>query len=223
MRKLFVSKFITGSELTGVTGLLAGGVSGTLKNRDGSIKYTKAIDSNELFSKQKTPYVYPLFKAHKIALADFLKILPEHVATEIPSRLVVGMKCCQMFRIQYWLECFITPLAIRYGNFEFIKDSNDMLCEIEQIKTIATEELWDWDKKTLFTIVVKAFYPSVKYDLLESALRKCFQVCTNWNHTLLILLSVSLCTLLLIDIFCGIINIIYLIKVFSQEESTLCH
>ena len=41
MRKLFVSKFITGSELTGVTGLLAGGVAGTLKNRDGSIKYTK--------------------------------------------------------------------------------------------------------------------------------------------------------------------------------------
>ena len=85
--------------------------------------------------------MYPLFKAHKIALADLLKILPEHVATEIPSRLVVRMKCCQMFRIQCWLECFLTPLAIRYGNFEFIKDSNDMLCEIEQIKTTATEEL----------------------------------------------------------------------------------
>ena len=181
MRKLFVSKFITSSELTGVTGLLAGGVCGKLRHDDGSIKYTKAIDSNELFARQKTPYVYPLFKAHKIAFEDLLKVLAEHVATEIPSRLVVGMACCQMFRIQCWLECFLTPLAILYGNFEYIKDSNDMLVEIENIKVIAVEEMWDWDKVTLFTIDVKALYPSVKYDFLKLALTKCFQVCTNWN------------------------------------------
>ena len=43
MKKLFVSTFITRSELTGVIGLLAGGVTGKLRNNDGSTKYAKAI------------------------------------------------------------------------------------------------------------------------------------------------------------------------------------
>ena len=55
-------KFITNSELTAVTGLLVGGVCGKLKNKDGTTKYTCTTDSNELFAKQKIPYVYPLFK-----------------------------------------------------------------------------------------------------------------------------------------------------------------
>ena len=174
----------------------AGGVSGKLKNDDGSIKYTKVLDSKELFSKQRSPYVYPLFKAHKITLEDLLKVSAENVATEIPSRLVVGMACCQMFRIQCWLEGFLTPLAIHYGSFEYIKDSSDMLYEIECIKTTAMEENWDWENMTLFTIDVKALYPSVKYDFLKTALKHCFQVCTDWNsYNIDILISIIMYTL----------------------------
>ena len=40
-----------------------GGVSGTLKKRDGTPKDTQAIDSNEYFAKQTTTYVYPLLKS----------------------------------------------------------------------------------------------------------------------------------------------------------------
>ena len=172
MKKLFVSKFITRSELMGLTGLLAAAVSGKLRNNDGSIKYKKAIDSNELFVKQKTLHVYPLFNAHKIPFVDILKVLPEHVATEILARFVVGMVCCQMYRLQCWLECFLPTLAIRYGDFEYIKNSNDMLVEIEEVKSSVVEEMLDWDMITLFTIHVKALYPSVKFKFLKMALTK---------------------------------------------------
>ena len=57
MKKLFELKFIERKELTAVTGLLPGGVKGNLKNRDGSVKYTRAIDANEFFAKQDTPSI----------------------------------------------------------------------------------------------------------------------------------------------------------------------
>ena len=71
-----------------------------------------------------------------------------------------------------------------------------MLVEIENIKGIAIDEIWDWDNVTLFTIDVKALYPSVKYDLLELSLKKCFEVSTNWNsYNIDMLISIIMYTL----------------------------
>ena len=66
MTRLFELDFINRSELTAVTGILPGGANGKLKKNDGTRKDTRAIDSNEYFVKQPTPYVYPLLKAHKL-------------------------------------------------------------------------------------------------------------------------------------------------------------
>ena len=54
MKKLFHMKFISREELLSVTGLLAGGVDGRLKTNSGGMKFTRATDSNKLFSQQKT-------------------------------------------------------------------------------------------------------------------------------------------------------------------------
>ena len=127
MKELYRIGFITGQELTAVTGLLPGGACCTLTNNDGSMKYTRIKENNELFANQSTPYVYPLFKLHKLRMEDILQLQPNEVAEKIPSRLVVGMSNCQLSRVQCWLESFLTPLAKRYGEFEYIKDSTDML------------------------------------------------------------------------------------------------
>jgi len=181
MKELYSKKFISKSELTAVTGLLAGGKDGSYRNDDGSIKYTRVISNSELFCRQRTPYVYPLFKVHKMSLAELLQISPSNIATEIESRLVVGMSSCQLTRIQIWLEHLLTPLAKFYGDFEFIKDSNDFLLKLEDVKKIALEEVWEWNNYTLFTVDVKALYPSVKFDNLIIALRHCFNRCTSWS------------------------------------------
>ena len=62
MTELYDLDFVNRNELTAVTGILPGGAKGTLKNQDGSRKDTRAIDSNECFVQQPTPYVYPLLK-----------------------------------------------------------------------------------------------------------------------------------------------------------------
>ena len=149
------------------------------------MKFTRAIDSNELFVKQSIPYVYPLFKLHKVAFNEISDIQPNEVSEKIPSRLVVGMKSCQLSRLQAWLEGFLTPLAKQYGKFEFIIDSNDALYEIEELKLKALSENWDWDNILLFTLDVKALYPSVKLNHLHKALHKCFQVCTDWSDEII--------------------------------------
>ena len=180
MKKLRELNFITKDELTAVTGLLEGGRSGKLINKDGSTKYTNVLSNKELFHKQLTPYVYPLFKAHKMPKKDLINIKPDEVHKLLPARLVVGMSSCQLSRAQIWLESFLSPLARQYGSFEYLKDSNDYLLCIEDTKTIAKAQQWDWEKHILFTIDVKALYPSVKFVHLKKALMHTFSKCTGW-------------------------------------------
>ena len=197
MKRLFAANFIDGKELTSVTGLLAGGVSGDLLNPDGSLKFTRIKENNELFAKQSTPYVYPLFKLHKMPIERVLQLRPDEVADSIPSRLVVGMSNCQLSRVQCWLETFLTPLAKLYGDFEYIKDSTDMLQHIETTKK-NLQEAGDnnWDDKILFTIDVRALYPSVKFPYLFDSIKDCFKRCTKWsNHQIALLLELIFYTL----------------------------
>ena len=98
MIELYELDFISRNELTAVTGILPGGTKGNLKNKDGTRKDTRAIDSNECFVQQSTPYVYPLLKAHKLSIEELRNTLPDEVSTKIPARLVVGMSSCQMSR-----------------------------------------------------------------------------------------------------------------------------
>lgn len=196
LKELHNLKFISDNELTAVTGLLVGGVSGKLKNRDGSVKFTRVKESNELFSQQNTPYIYPLFKLHKLPLETILQLQPNEVAEKIPSRLVVGMACCQLSRVQCWLETFLTPLAKLYGSFEYIKDSSDMLRNIELTKNELNSINTNWEEIILYTIDVKALYPSVKFPYLIKSLKDCFTNYTNWTEAQInILIKIILYTL----------------------------
>ena len=72
LKLLLRLNFITREELTAVTGLLAGGKFGHKKNSNGYTKFTHVLSMKELFSKQVTPYVYPLLKAHKVPFKELL-------------------------------------------------------------------------------------------------------------------------------------------------------
>ena len=180
-KELFMLFFITPNELAAVTGLVAGGKNGKLRNKDGTFKFTKALSNKELFCKQTTPYIYPLFKAHKLTLDELINVLPNEVHLKIPSRLVVGMGSCQLSRVQIWLEKFLNPLSVRYGSFEHLKDNSEFWYHIEDLKSISSRELWEWDDHILFTIDVKALYPSVKFDGLKRSLNDMLDKCTDWN------------------------------------------
>ena len=55
-----------------------------------------------------------------------------------PDWLYVGMTSCQMSRVQTWLEGFLTPLSKLYGNFEYTKDSTDILIGFDQLNQVGT-------------------------------------------------------------------------------------
>ena len=159
------------------------GVTGKLKTESGELKFTRAINSNELFSKQPTPYVYPLLKAHKLTMAQLLEVKYNEVCEKIPSRLVVGMGNCQMTRVQAWLEHFLTPLSQEFGFFEYTKDSNSVLREISNLNKKVELEHYDINNMLMFSIDVKALYPSVKFLHLQVALKYCFETVTNWSDS----------------------------------------
>ena len=203
MKTLYKLNFIPRDVLASVTGLLAGGKSGKLKNKNGSLKFTNILSSKELFAQQMTPYVYPLIKAHKVSRADLLRIKPENVHS-LPSRLVVGMGSCQLTRVQIWLEHFLNPLSVQYGSFEYIKDTNDYLLSIEEMKAKAKAEKLNLNNVILFTIDVKALYPSVKFEHLRSAVSNAIDACTLWSeHIKSVIVDLVLYTLENQQIFWG--------------------
>ena len=83
-----------------------------------------------------------------------------------------------------------------YGAFEFIKDSADMLRHLEEKKTLLNNDNVNWDEVVVFTIDVKALYPSVKFPYLFDSLKDCFKKCTKWsNRQIVILLEIIFYTL----------------------------
>ena len=113
---------------------------------------------------------------YKVPLNFLLQVKPDEVKNNVPSRLVVGMSNCHMSRVQRWLENFLTPLSKLYGDFEFIKDSTDFLLKLETMKSVAIEECWEMKNMIIFTIDVKALYPSVKIKDVEKS--------SNWGKTI---------------------------------------
>ena len=75
-----------------------------------------------------------------------------------------------------------------YGISEYIKDKTDFLVHLEDVKGKAINEDWDWDNMVLFSVDIKALYPSVKFEYLELALRHCFNKRTDWANTVVNLL-----------------------------------
>lgn len=65
---------------------------------------------------------------------ELIQISANEVAMKIQKRLVVGMGNCQLTRVQIWFEKFLAPLSMKFGNFEYIKDSNDFLIDLDKLK-----------------------------------------------------------------------------------------
>ena len=86
-----------------------------------------------------------------------------------------------MTRVQAWLENFLTPLSKMYGDFEYTKDSSDILRDFSNLNQVAEEEGWDFNDVMLFGIDVQALYPSVKFEYLELAICDCLNKCTDWS------------------------------------------
>ena len=113
----------------------------------------------------QAPYVYPLFKIHKLSQQRL-------DAGEIPpARLVHASREGPFYRLEKWLAPELTTLSRQYCGTEYILDSDDLLVQVDEWR----ENIPSGTK--LFTLDVIALYPSINPGLaleaLDDALRTC--------------------------------------------------
>ena len=112
--------------------------------------------------KTKTGIPYPLFKIHKLE-ADQIrdKKIP-------PSRLVHALTQSPTTRLEKYIAHHFGEVSRNYSKDEYIKDTSDFLHQIKDL-VLDTNDL-------LFTMDVKALYPSMRQDIalrsVEAALEE---------------------------------------------------
>ena len=144
--KLVKNKYMSPEINTLITGVTEGNVQKGMKQ---SPDY-KAI----------TPYAYPLYKIHSLTTEEFdNRVMP-------PFRLVYSMKFGPMYRMEKWLSKFLTPLSKEYCGEEYLKDSDHLQGNLNYINSTGGCH----NNILLFTMDVKALYPSINPDLAKVAL-----------------------------------------------------
>ena len=110
----------------------------------------------------ESPYAYPLFKVHKLSKEEIAaKKVP-------PNRLVHASKFGPLYRMEKWSSPQLTTISREYCKNEFILDTGDLLNNIQNINEsgcIQNENI------NLFTLDVKALYPSIQPELALEAVR----------------------------------------------------
>ncbi len=113
--------------------------------------------------KAEPPYVYPLFKIHKLNQNQIeQKKIP-------PNRLVHASKFGPLYRIEKWCSPYLTQISRRLCKEEFLRDSDDLR---KQIAEVNESNKYMNRKVHLFTLDVEKLYPSIEPRLALQAIEE---------------------------------------------------
>ena len=107
--------------------------------------------------KTQKPSPVPNFKLHSQTPTEIeQKIYP-------PMRFVSSSRYGPTFRMGKWLDNILTPISMTFCEDEYLKDSTHFLKNLDQHKDI-------FEKNLIFSLDVKAMYPSLRKDVVLNAL-----------------------------------------------------
>ena len=113
----------------------------------------------------ESPYIYPLFKIHKLSGEDIAnKKIP-------PNRLVHASKYGPLYRIEKWASPYLTTISREYCKQEFILDKRHL---IEKFSEINSSKKLQNENINLFTLDVEKLYPSIQPKLAIAAIKEAF-------------------------------------------------
>ena len=113
----------------------------------------------------ESPYVYPLFKIHKLSRDDINnKKVP-------PNRLVHASKFSPLYRMEKWCSPHLTKISRAYCKEEFILDKRHL---VEIFKDLNSSKKLQNENIHLFTLDVEQLYPNIKPQLASLALNEAF-------------------------------------------------
>ena len=117
--------------------------------------------------KTQSPYVYPLYKIHKLSVDDIQeKKIP-------PTRLVHASKFGPLYRLEKWLSPILTKVSRSYCKDEYLLDTDDLLAQVNDYnRSLEDTPLKEREELLLFTLDVEALYPSIRKDLALESLQE---------------------------------------------------
>ena len=117
------------------------------------------------------PHLYPLFKLHKLNLDQINnKVIP-------PARFVLSMKASPTSKVGLFLADTLKSVAENYCGASYLKDTNSFLRKLND-----NSSLLAGPNNDLFSIDVKALYPSIKPHYVPIAVRDALNKCTDWSE-----------------------------------------
>ena len=117
------------------------------------------------------PYVYPLFKIHKLSeqqISD--KVIP-------PIRLVTSGVAGPTYRLGIFLDNLLQPVIKKYCAGEIVKDTTTFLSSLASIEESGAIR----GCKLMGTLDVEALYPSIKISFVQEAIRHALISCTQYS------------------------------------------
>ena len=129
----------------------------TAAERTAITGYTGNYRAHHPAFKIQKPSPVPNFKLHSQTAAEIKeKKYP-------PMRFVSSSRYGPTFRMGKWLDNILTPISMTFCEDEYLKDSTHFLKNLEQNKSI-------FEKNFIFSLDVKAMYPSLRKDVVLDAL-----------------------------------------------------
>ena len=108
----------------------------------------------------RKPYMYPLFKLHKLSMDDIrMKKVP-------PTRMVTSGVGGPTYRLGVFLDSLLKPVVQQYCHGELIRDSTDFIVELKKMERNGITKRMN----LIGTLDVDALYPSIQKDLAIKAL-----------------------------------------------------
>ena len=130
----------------------------------------KGKSHNPRFKSGK-PNPFPLFKLHSLSTEELsAKVIP-------PIRLVTSMKFSATKRLSLFIDAILNPVAIEFCGSEYLKDTPDFLRKLLQFDKVLCEP-----GVQLFTLDVKALYPSINPKFVPSAVEMALDVVTQFTE-----------------------------------------
>ena len=123
----------------------------------------------------ESPYVYPLFKIHKLTNQEITdKTIP-------PYRLVHASKFGPLYRMEKWTSPYITSISREFCKDEFIFDTRDLIKNFEKINE---SKIIEKENVNLFTSDVEKLYPSIQPKLAMKAIQETLAADKSTNRNL---------------------------------------
>ena len=121
----------------------------------------------------REPYLYPLYKIHKLSKTDIdNKVIPQ-------NRMVTSSVGGPTYRIGKFLEEFLKPVAEKYCEGELVKDTPDFLFKTDILND--NKEL-GYSDMNLFAMDIVALYPSMKIDVALEAVNVAHNEVTSYSE-----------------------------------------